>query len=92
MSESRKDLEQKIIERAMKDEAFRNKITGSPKEAIEKEMGVKLPENLNIHVSEEGPNDIYISLPVISDELSEEQLSGVAGGWNPGCKDSNVDF
>lgn len=80
MKEPRKELEQRIIEKAMKDKAFRNKLTDSPKEVIEKELGGKLPGNLNVHLNKEGPNDIHITLPHKKEELSQEELSGVSGG------------
>ena len=94
MAETRQQLEQRIIEKAIKDDDFRNKLKDNPKVTVEEALGVKLPDGLNIHVSQEGPNDIYISLPAQSEKLNEgeltgEQLAGVSGGW---CNDSWVRF
>ena len=87
MSDTRKELEQKIIERAMKDEAFRNKLKTDPKAAIEETLGVKLPGNVNVYVNSESDTDIHITLPAQTGEMKEgelsgEQLAGVSGGWN----------
>ena len=80
MEYTRKEIEQQIVERAMKDEEFRNKLKSDPGSTIEETFGVKFPESLNFHLNEETPNDIHITLPVSEEELSEEQLSGISGG------------
>ena len=82
MAETRKQIENQIIEKAMKDEQFRKKLINNPKDTLEKELGTKFPEGLNIHINSESDNDIYITLPGNTEELSEEELSGVSGaGW-----------
>ena len=83
MANSRKDLEQQIIERAMKDESFRNKLKENPKSAVEETLGIKLPDNVNININMESTKDIHITIPHVSQELSQDELSGVSGGWNP---------
>ena len=91
MENTIKDLKQNIIKKATEDKAFRDKLTGNPKEAIEEELGIKLPLHINVSVYERGPNDFHISLPAGGDELSDDQLSGVSGGWNM-CKSSQGEF
>jgi len=76
---------QKLIEKALKDEAFRKLLIDSPAEAIEIETGVKIPESVNIRILEEDPQTIYLVLPYIpsteaESELSEAELTDVAGG------------
>ena len=83
MANTRSELEQKIIERAMKDESFRDKLKENPRDAVEETLGIKLPDDVNINVNLESANDIHITLPHVSQELSEEELSGVSGGWAP---------
>ena len=82
MANSRKEIEQQIIERAMKDESFRDKLKEDPKSAVEETMGIKLPDDVNINFNMESAKDIHITIPHKSQELSEEELSGVSGGWN----------
>lgn len=79
---NRKVLESKIIEKVMKDNEFRKRLIENPKNTIEEELGVKLPDNLKFHINEESPDDIHLTLPH-ENELTQEQLSGITGGWNP---------
>ena len=83
MSEARKKIERKIVEKAMKDKEFRSKLLSNPGDAMKGIFETNLPESLNIHINEETPNDIYITLPPREIELSDEQLSGISGGWKP---------
>lgn len=87
MMNQRKQLEQRIIEKAMKDEQFRAKLMTSPNETIEQELGVKLPASLRINVLEEKPNNVYLVIPMTAneyatEELTEAELANVAGGYN----------
>ncbi len=82
----RKQLEEKLIARAMKDETFRKMLLENPKAAIEEETGIKTPGAVNLHVVEEDPSTFYLVLPPktkpeTEDELSEAELEMVAGGW-----------
>ena len=78
-------VENQVYEKALKDDAFRQELLQNPKAAIESVMGTKLPDNVNIHVNENTANDIYLSIPAKADdkELTDEELSGVDGGWHP---------
>ena len=83
----RKDIEQKLIEKALKDEAFRKQLIGNTEVAIEQETGMKIPESMNIKIVEEDPKTIYLVLPYVPAtetqvELSEIELQEVAGGGN----------
>jgi hypothetical protein len=81
----KKEFEQRLIEKAMKDEAFRKLLLENPKEAISGELGMKLPSGLKIHVMEEKAGEVYLILPKVKkegeeQELTEAELSSVAGG------------
>ena len=83
--EVRSNIEKMIIEKAMKDDLFRSELIANPKQAIEKELGIKLPESMSLHVLEETDNTFYLTLPPTSentgdDELTENELSHVAAG------------
>ena len=86
--DQRQQLEQKLIEKAMKDETFRKLLIENPGAAIEAETGMKIPETLKIKVLEEDPQTVYLVLPSIPGqqaemELSEAELEAVAGGTFP---------
>jgi hypothetical protein len=80
------DLEAKLIEKAMADEAFKRELMSNPKAAIAKELGQELPAELEFEVLEQTPTKLYLVLPMSeseaspSEELAEEQLEAVAGG------------
>ena len=74
-----------LMVRALKDEIFRKQLLSNPKSVVEKEMGkfkegAKLPDTLEVKVFEQPENALYLVLPTISDELSDEALDKVAGG------------
>ena len=87
LEKQRKQLEEKLIAKAMKDESFRKNLLENPKAAIEEETGIKLPEALNLKVVEENPSTFYLILPPkinpeTEDELSEAELEMVSGGYD----------
>lgn len=92
------EFQSELIAKAMKDESFRQELLANPKEVMEKEMGkvkqgVKLPKTVEVKVIEQPANALYLVLPTISDELTDEALDNVAGGkwydysvsWIWGC-------
>jgi len=86
IDKQRKQLEEKLIAKAMKDEAFRKHLLENPKAALEAETGIKIPEALNLKVVEEDPASFYLVLPPkinpeTEDELSEAELEMVSGGY-----------
>jgi Nitrile hydratase, alpha chain len=81
---TRKDIEADVIDQAWKNEAYKQELLSNPKAVIEREFGVQLPDQVNVHVIEENLTNLYFVLPVCPDlsnvELSDEQLEAVAGG------------
>ena len=89
----RQQIEQHLIERAMKDETFRKQLIENPGTAIETETGIKIPETMKIKVLEEDQQTVYLILPQNSArndeiELSESELEKVAGGFDIWSNDS----
>jgi hypothetical protein len=83
--DQRKQLEQHLIEKAIKDESFRKQLIENPGAAIEAETGMKIPETIKIQVLQENHQTFYIVLPaqksLFEDELTEAELEHVAGGY-----------
>ena len=81
----RQQIEQQLIEKAMKDESFRKQLIENPGAAIEAETGMKIPYGMKIKLLEEDHQTVYLILPATNLknselELSEAELESVSGG------------
>jgi hypothetical protein len=80
---TREEIEKKAIEKAWEDENFKKNLMEKPHQAIA-QIGVNVPEKIDIKVVEESAGVLYLVLPVnpetLAGELSDENLDGVAGG------------
>ena len=97
MSEAtgRAQMERRLIEKSLQDEAFRQRLIEDPKGAVEDELGTRLPEEVRVVTVEETQDIIYLVLPSTpmagteGVELSDQQLESVAGAGtesgNWGC-------
>jgi hypothetical protein len=95
MSEAsgREQMERRLIERSLQDDAFRRRLLEEPKSTVEEDLGTRLPEGVRVVAVEETAETIYLRLPGTSplgerDELSDRELEAVAGGgtWtDPTC-------
>ena len=95
----RYEIERKIVERSLHDDSFRQRLLENPKAAVEEELGVQLPEEVQVQSVEETAETIYLVLPSSSplgegeEELSDQELEEVAGGgateagdWSNTCQ------
>ena len=81
----RAEVERRLVERSLQDDAFRQRLLADPKAAAEEELGIQLPAEVQIRVVEETADTIYLALPTASPageggELSDRELEEVAGG------------
>ena len=79
------EFQNELIGRALKNESFRQELLADPKAVLEKEIGKlkdgsKLPADLEIKVIEQPANALYLILPTMPNELSDEALDNVSGG------------
>ena len=83
---TRQPLEAQLIDRALQDEAFRQELVRDPKGVFARELGIAIPEHIQVQVLEESPTTVYLVLPQpvpeAGAELSDEELAAVAGGWS----------
>ena len=78
---SREEVEAMVLAKVVEDAAFAARLKADPKVALSEMFETKLPANLNVHVFQETPSDLMIRLPIVAtDEISEKELEGVAGG------------
>lgn len=83
----RKQLEIRLIARALEDPAFYQRLLADPRGAFEDEMGVPFPAALTLQFVQEAPTAVVIQLPplpVPGGELSDAQLDSVAAGSTAG--------
>ena len=80
-------MEQRLVQRSLEDDAFRQQLLEDPKTAVEEELGTRLPQEVRVVAVEETADTIYLVLPFASTdaqevgELSDQELEAVAGGW-----------
>ena len=87
---ARAEMERRLIEKSVEDEAFRRRLIEDPKAAVEQELGTRLPEGVRVQAVEETQDTIYLVLPSSTPiagaegaELSDRELESVAGGaWS----------
>ena len=82
---TRGQLEDHIRATSYSDPGFRKALLENPKKAVESQMKGNMGENVEVKVIEETSNVIYLSIPPApveaGDELSDEDLQKVAGGF-----------
>ena len=77
--ESASDMRTKVLGRAGRDAEFRARLLADPKGAIGDELGVNMPEGLNVKVHEDDAVTAHLVLPPLS-RLNEGDLRAVSGG------------
>lgn len=89
--EQRREVEQRILSRALEDESYRTELLRDPRRAVERELGMKLPEGIELRAVEETDRVIYLVVPRQPDpasrsrDLSDKELETVAGGAYDHC-------
>ena len=78
-SPERAELEGRIVERALRDPDFRARLVATPREAVAEELGIDLPERLEVVVVEERPDRIAIVLPLDLDGLGLDAVWAMTG-------------
>ena len=77
-------MERRLVERSLKDDAFRQELLGDLKAAVEEELGTRLPEEVRVVAVEKTADTAYLVLPFRSPEaqeageLSDRELEAVS--------------
>jgi hypothetical protein len=73
------NLESRVVRRAWSDEGYRARLLADPKAALEEELGVALPERLQVQVVEESSDLLCIVLPVDTSKIPVETVNVMTG-------------
>ena len=72
-------MRERVIAKAAEDETFRARLLADPQNAVQDELGVKIPDGFTIKVHEEAADTSHLVLPP-SSQLDEAALEQAAGG------------
>ena len=99
---NRRELEQRLIAKAMSDEAFARELKEDPRAVLERELaeggaGIRLPQQVRVEVLQETPSTLYLVLPPRpaarpQGELEDAELERVAGGEGEVFLTFSVDY
>lgn len=77
-------IQEQILERAAKDERFRQEVLTNPRVVLAREYNVYILETVSIRVIKDTSDTLTIALPPKQEavqQLSDAELEAVAGGW-----------
>ena len=88
--QSEAEVKAHVVMKAAEDDDFRARFIADPCAAAEEVLGMRFPENYQLHVHQESATDAHLVLPP-NPGLSREQLDHIAGsaggvgrcGWGP---------
>jgi len=73
------DMRSKLTEKALQNSDFRAQLISDPKGTIRQELGIDVPESINIQVHTSDKNNFQLALPA-GPALDAEQLEQIAAG------------
>ena len=73
------EMLRQIVDRSATDVQFRQQLLSDPKSAITAELGITMPESMNVVVHESDMQTVHIALPP-DPNITEEQLEAVSAG------------
>ena len=73
------EMLQHIVEKSALDDEFRRALLANPKSTISEELGITIPDSMNIEVHESDMQTVHLALPP-DPNLTEEQLEAISAG------------
>ncbi len=73
------EMLQQIVEKSALDSDFRQRLLADPKTAITGELGITIPDSMNIRVHESDMQTVHLALPP-DPNITEEQLEAISAG------------
>jgi hypothetical protein len=75
----RAQIEARIVRRALDDDGFRERLLADPRAAVSEELGVTLPQRLQVDVVQERPDRLCIVLPVDLSGMGRDAVWAMTG-------------
>ena len=77
-----KEMQEHVVSKASLDAEFRASLLKNPRGSIEKELGVKIPEDFSVEIHEDNLSTAHLVLPLRTgpEVMSEDELAAVVGG------------
>ena len=85
------EMRERLIEKATADETFRARLLADPKNAVQDELGVQVPDGFTIEVHEEAADTGHLVLPP-STQLDAAELDQAAAAGRSGTGLFWIDF
>ena len=73
------EMLKQIVDKSVVDTDFRQQLLADPKNAITAELGITMPESMNVVVHESDMQTVHLALPP-DPNITEEQLEAVSAG------------
>ena len=73
------EMLRQIVDKSAVDAEFRQQLLSNPKTAITAELGITMPEAMNVVVHESDMQTVHLALPP-DPNITEEQLEAVSAG------------
>ena len=73
------EMLRQIVDKSAIDAGFRQQLLSDPKTAITAELGITIPESMNVVVHESDMQTVHLALPP-DPNITEEQLEAVSAG------------
>jgi len=70
---------QQIVEKSALDTDFRQRLLADPKTTISGELGITIPDSMNVMVHESNMQTVHLALPP-DPNITEEQLEAISAG------------
>ncbi|MCY3809623.1 MAG: NHLP leader peptide family RiPP precursor [Gemmatimonadetes bacterium] len=69
----------RIVEKSTVDAEFRQQVLADPKTAITRELGITIPDSMDIKVHESDMQTVHLALPP-DPHITEEQMEAISAG------------
>ena len=73
------EMLRQIVDKSALDTEFRQQLLSDPKSTITEELGITMPESMNVVVHESDMQTVHIALPP-DPNITEEQLEAISAG------------